>query len=127
MEYVAIVLALVLLEYTFFSFQVGMARGKYDVKAPAVTGNEIFERYYRVQQNTLELLIIFVPGIFLFAVYVHALTAAMIGVVFFVGRLVYYKSYVVDPKSRTIGFMLSFFSTQSLIIGGLIGAIIKMI
>ena len=87
MEYVAIVLALVLLEYSFFAMMVGKARGTYNVNGPAVTGHEIFERYYRVQQNTLEQLVIFVPGIFLFAVYVHALTAAGLGVVFFIGRL----------------------------------------
>ncbi len=127
MEYVAIVLALVLIEYSYFSFMVGMARGKYEVHAPAVTGHEVFERYYRVQQNTLEQLMVFVPGIFLFAVYVHAITAAAIGVVFFIGRLLYFKSYVADPKSRTIGFMLSFFPAHFLLVGGLIGAVIKLI
>ncbi len=127
MEYVAIVLALVLLEYTYFSFMVGMARGKYEVHAPAVTGHEVFERHYRVQQNTLEQLIVFVPGIFLFAVYVHSLTAAIIGLVFFVGRLMYYRSYISDPKSRGMGFMLSFFPAHILLVGGFVGAIIKLL
>lgn len=126
MEYVAIVLVLVLLEYSFFALMVGKARGTYKVHAPAVTGNEFFERYYRVQQNTLEQLILFVPGIFLFAVYVHALTAAGLGVVFFIGRLMYYKSYVSEPKSRGLGFILSFIPTQTLLIGGLVGAVIKL-
>ncbi len=126
MEYVAIVLVLVLLQYTFFSIMVGKARGTYDVHAPAVTGNEIFERYYRVQQNTLELLVVFVPGMFLFASYVHALTAAGLGVVFFIGRMLYYKAYVSEPKSRGVGFTLTFLSAHVLIIGGMIGAIIKL-
>lgn len=127
MEYVAIVLALVLLQYTFFAFQVGMARGKYSVDAPAVTGHEVFERYYRVQQNTLEQLIVFVPAIFLFAVYVHALTAAGLGLVFFIGRLLYFKSYISEPKSRGIGFMLTFLPSQILLVGGLVGAVIKLL
>jgi uncharacterized MAPEG superfamily protein len=126
MAYVAIVVVLVLLQYTFFAFMVGVARGKYEVHAPAVTGHEIFERYYRVQQNTMEQLIVFVPGMFLFASYVHALSAAGLGVVFFVGRLIYYKSYIADPKSRGMGFILSFLPAQVLVIGGLVGAVIQL-
>lgn len=127
MEYAAIVLVLVLLEYTFFAMMVGKARGTYKVDAPAVTGHEVFERYYRVQQNTLEQLIVFVPGIFLFAVYVNALTAAGLGVIFFIGRLLYYKSYVSDPKSRSVGFVLSFLPANILLIGGMVGAVLKLI
>lgn len=127
MELVTIVLGLVLLQYTFFSIMVGKARGTYNINAPAVSGHEIFERYYRVQQNTLELLIVFVPGIFLFAMYVHNLTAAGLGLVFFIGRLLYYKSYVSNPKSRGIGFTLTFLSAHVLIIGGMVGAAIKLI
>ncbi len=127
MEYVAIVLVLVLLQYAFFAFQVGSARAKYGVNAPAVTGHEVFERYYRVQQNTLEQLMLFVPGIFLFAIYVHELTAAGLGVVFFIGRLIYSRAYIADPKSRGIGFILSFLPAQILLIGGLVGAVIKLL
>ena len=127
MAYVAIVVVLVLLQYTFFAFMVGVARGKYEVHAPAVTGHEIFERYYRVQQNTMEQLIVFVPGMFLFASYVHALSAAGLGVVFFVGRLIYYKSYIADPKSRGMGFILSFLPAQVLVVGGLVGAVIQLL
>ena len=56
MEYVALVSGLALLQYIAFGMLVGKARGKYGVKAPAITGNDVFERYFRVQQNTLELL-----------------------------------------------------------------------
>ena len=126
MEFVAIVLTLVLLQYTFFSIMVGKARGTYDINAPAVSGHEVFERYYRVQQNTLELLAVFVPAMFLFASYVHALTAAGLGAVFFIGRLLYYKAYVSNPKSRGLGFTLSFLSAHVLLIGGMVGAVIKL-
>ncbi len=127
MEYVAIVLALVLLQYTFFAFQVGSARGKYKVSAPAVTGDDMFERYYRVQQNTLEQLVVFIPGLFLFASYIHALIAAGLGLVFFIGRIIYFKAYLGDPKSRGLGFMLTFIPSMVLVIGGLVGAVIKLI
>ncbi len=56
MEYIVIVIAVALLQYNYFAILVGQARGKYSVSAPAVTGHEVFERQYRVQQNTLELL-----------------------------------------------------------------------
>ncbi len=54
MELVTIVIALALIEYSVFGMLVGKARGKYGIDAPAITGNPIFERYYRVHQNTLE-------------------------------------------------------------------------
>ena len=69
MAYVDIVTALAVLQFVVFGFRVGGARGKYGIKAPAITGNEIFERHFRVQQNTLEQLIVFLPGLYLFAHY----------------------------------------------------------
>jgi glutathione S-transferase len=127
MEYVAIVLVLVLLQYSFFSFKVGLARGKYEVKAPAVTGHEIFERHYRVQQNTLEQLVVFIPGLFLFASYLHALTAAGLGLAFLLGRMLYYKSYESEPKTRGLGFIISIVAAHALLIGGLVGAVMNLL
>ena len=63
MAYVDIVTALALLQFVVFGAQVARARGRYGVRAPAVTGHEVFERYFRVQQNTLEQLILFLPGL----------------------------------------------------------------
>ena len=76
MELVAIVIAVALLEYMFIALQVGRGRAQYAVPAPAVTGHPIFERLYRVQLNTLEQLIVFVPSIWLFGTYVSAPAAA---------------------------------------------------
>ena len=100
MAYVDIVTALALLQFVFFGFRVGGARTKYGVKAPAVTGNEIFERHFRVQQNTLEQLIGFIPGLYLFSHYFNPLWAAALGVVYLIGRHVYSTSYVKDPAKR---------------------------
>ena len=124
MELVAVVIALALLEYIYISFQVGAARGKYGVPAPAVVGNEIFERTFRVHQNTMEQLVVFVPAIVMFGLYLSPAAAAGIGVVFLVGRLVYLRSYVKDPDSRTVGFLLGFASNVVLLVGGLVGALI---
>ena len=127
MELVTVVIALALIEYSAFAMAVGWARGKYGVSAPAVSGDPIFERYYRVQQNTLELLVLFVPGIWMFAHYVSADVAAGLGVVFIVGRFLYFKGYVADPKSRSLGFALSFLPAQILLIGGLVGAVLHFL
>ena len=127
MELVTIVIALALIEYTVFGMLVGKARGKYGIDAPAISGNPIFERYYRVQQNTLEVLVLFIPGMWMFGYYVSADVAAGLGLIFIVGRFLYLRSYVADPKSRSIGFALSFIPAQILIIGGLIGAAMNII
>jgi glutathione S-transferase len=127
MELVTIVIALALIEYSVFGMLVGRARGKYGVEAPAVSGDPIFERYYRVQQNTLEVLVLFIPGVWMFAHYVSADVAAGLGLIFIIGRLLYLRGYVADPKSRSLGFALSFIPALILIIGGLIGAAMHIV
>lgn len=126
MEVVIIVIGVALLEYIYFSILVGKARGEHGVSAPATSGNEIFERYYRVQMNTLELLVAFIPGIIMFSRFFSPDIAAGIGAVFIVGRLLYLKSYVGDPAKRSIGFALSFLPVLILVVGGIVGAVMKM-
>lgn len=126
MPMVTAVIALALLEYMIFGMLVGRARGKYGVAAPAVCGNEMFERYYRVQMNTLEQLIVFVPAMWMFGQFVHEAWAAGLGVVFIIGRAVYLQGYVADPKQRGLGFGLSYLPNAALLIGGLIGALMAM-
>jgi uncharacterized membrane protein YecN with MAPEG domain len=121
---VEIVIALAALQLVFFSLKVGMARGKYNVQAPATTGNEIFERYYRVQMNTLEMLVVFIPAIWLFGEHIDARWAAGIGVIYLIGRFLYLRGYVADPKKRSTGFALSFLPTVILLLGGLGGAVV---
>ncbi len=127
MAYADIVTVLAVLQFILFGFQVGGARAKYGVKAPATTGNEIFERFFRIQQNTLELLICLIPGIFLFSRYFNPLYAAALGVVYLVGRQVYAAAYARDPARRGLGYGLSFLPVVILLIGGLIGAAMELI
>ena len=113
---------LALMEFIYFGSKVGAARGKYGVAAPAVTGDEQFERVYRVHYNTLEQLVVFLPALWTFAFYVHVLGAAALGVVFLVGRMLYSISYTKDPASRGTGMILSFVPTAILLLGGFFGA-----
>ena len=121
MEFVALVILLALVEYDAFGGLVGWARGKYGVDAPAVSGHPVFERYFRVQQNTLEQLVMFVPSIWLFGTYVNATWAALLGLVFVVGRVLYLVGYVKDPAKREVGFALSSLSVVVLLLGALWG------
>ena len=123
MPYTTIVVLVALLEYIVFMLAVGRARGTYGIKAPAVTGHEVFERYYRVQQNTIEQLVVFLPAVFAFAHLVGDRWAAGIGVVFVVGRLVYFRAYVADPRRRGPGALLTLLANVVLVAGALIGAV----
>ncbi|MBW2415409.1 MAG: MAPEG family protein [Deltaproteobacteria bacterium] len=120
MEYVAIVTALALLEYMWIAIRVGTNRVKYNVEAPATTGDPIWERYYRVQQNTVEQLVIFLPALWVFAHFGSPVGAAALGVLFIAGRLVYALMYVQDPASRGVGFMMTFAANLLLVLGSLV-------
>src|SRR3984893_14680689 len=123
MPLIHIVVGLALAQFVFFCFAVGKARGTYKVPAPATTGNEMFERYFRVQMNTLELLVVFVPSILLSGQYFGSYLATALGLVYLVGRLIYFTSYVKDPKSRSIGYGLSALPVLVLLVGAIFGAI----
>lgn len=124
MKLVVLVGAVALLEYIVFGFMVGRARARYNVRAPAVTGDPVFERYHRVHQNTLENLVIFLPSLWLFATYVSAPIAAALGALFIVGRAVYARLYVLDPERRGLGVAIHFTATIVLLVGGTIGALL---
>jgi glutathione S-transferase len=127
MAYVDIVTALALIQFIIFGYKVGHARMKFGVKAPAITGNEIFERHFRVQQNTLEQLIIFLPALYLFSRYISPLWAAGLGIVYLVGREIYAATYVKDPAKRSLGYGLTFLPMAILLAGGVIGAVLRLI
>ena len=127
MEAIAIVTVLALIQFFVFSFDVGKARVKYGVSAPSISGNPEFERAFRVQQNTLEQLIQFLPALWMFGYYVHPLWGAAIGVVFIIGRFVYRAGYLQDPSQRGKGFMTGMAATAILLLGGLIGAVMNLL
>ena len=123
MPLVQLVIGLALVQFFFFLFAVGKARVTYKVAAPATTGNEIFERYFRVQMNTLELLVMFVPAILMFGQFFGGYLAAALGVVYLIGRLIYFTTYVKNPSSRSAGYGISVLPIMIMIAGSIIGAI----
>lgn len=133
MELVVLVVMLALIQYTLFGIQVGGARVKYGIRAPAMSGHVMFERHLRVQMNTLEQLVIFVPTVFSFAYLADGLgwygseIAAFLGVIYLIGRQLYARAYVRDPASRSLGFMLSFAPCGLMIAGALVCVLLTVI
>lgn len=127
MAWVDIVGLLAVVQLFIFGMLVGQARGKYGVAAPATTGHPVFERYYRVQMNTVEMLIAFLPGLWLAAKYWSPNYAAILGAIYLVGRVLFFRAYVSEPKSRNLGFTVSMLPTVVLVIAALIGAMRTLI
>jgi glutathione S-transferase len=125
MSWLSLITLAALIEYFVFVLQTGQARGKYKVEAPATTGDPIFERYYRVQQNTLEQLVIFIPALWLFAEYVGPRSAFVLGLLFVAGRALYARGYVREPAQRSTGATVTFVANGILVVGSLIGLLIR--
>ncbi len=121
MHYVELVAILAVIQFIAFGALTGRARARAGLKAPAVTGDEGFERLYRVQMNTLEVLVVFLPALFLAARYWSPVFVAATGAVYLVGRLLYWRAYVADPARRGPGFALSMLPTLVLAIAALVG------
>ncbi len=102
---------------------VGRARSKYGVAAPATSGHEMFERAFRVQMNTLENTVIFLPALWLCALFVGPLVATALGGVWLVGRVWYAVAYLREPKSRGGGFVLAFVAWAGLMIASTWGVL----
>jgi len=113
---------LAVFEYLLFMLAVARGRSTYGVKAPATAGQDDFERLYRVQMNTLEMLVIFIPALWAFASFVSIAWAAGLGALFILGRALYFVGYSKAANKRSLGFTLSFLPTLALLIGGLFGA-----
>jgi len=123
MYLVEFITILALLQYLFFGMLVGRERVRSNIKAPAISGSEAFERMYRVQMNTLELLVMLVPGLLIAARFWSDLWVAGIGAVYLVGRFLYWRAYVRDPARRSLGFALSILPILTLLGLGAAGAL----
>jgi glutathione S-transferase len=121
-QFTALVTLLAVLFYFFTSARVARARGTYGVKLPAISGHPDFERVFRVQMNTLEWLPIFLPSLWLFAIYVGDQVAAPIGLLWIVGRIVYMIGYMQATERRSPGFFIQALACAVLWFGAL-GAI----
>jgi glutathione S-transferase len=126
MQYVELVAILAVLQFFFFGAMTGRARRMSGLKAPAITGHDGFERMYRVQMNTLETLVAFLPALFIASNYWSHLLISGLGVIYLLGRIIYWRAYVAAPEKRGLGFMLSMLPTLILIILSLVGIVLSL-
>ncbi len=122
-----IVTMVALIEYSVLGAMVGRARGKYNVAAPATTGNPNFERYFRVHQNTLEALIVFIPAVWIFSLSVNYQIGVALGVLFLIGRIIYANGYLNAPEKRAPGAIATFAINTILVLGGLGALLIRAV
>ena len=118
-HFTALVTCLAIAFYFYTSILVSKARGKFGVKLPAISGNPDFERVFRVQMNTLEWMPIFLPSLWLFAIYVSDGIAAAFGAVWIIGRVLYVIGYSKATEKRGPGFAVQFMAAAALWLGAL--------
>ena len=124
LQYTALVTLLAVAFYGFLGTRVAAARQRFGVKLPATTGNPNFERVYRVQMNTLEWMPIFLPTLWLCAIYLDDLAAAALGLVWVGGRILYYVGYSKAVEKRLPGFLIQAVVCLLLLIGALAGIVL---
>lgn len=127
MEYLWIITLLAAIQFLVFGAFVGAARAKTGVQAPAMSGDEYFERRFRVHYNTLEQIVVFYPGLWAFGLLLSSTYAAAIGIVYLIGRLIYFVQYTNRPESRGAGFLLTVVPNFVLLLGGLTGAALRLL
>jgi len=130
---IALVTIAALIQYFLMGLNVGRARGRLNVPAPATQGHPEFERLYRVQLNTLEWLVIFLPCLWLSAVLTSDLGmratvwVAGLGVLWIIGRYIYSEAYVKDPSTRSRGFGIQALATLLLLLTSLVAAVVNLL
>ncbi|MFT2090197.1 MAPEG family protein [Paraglaciecola sp. 2405UD69-4] len=107
MNHLELIAVLAVNQYLFFGAMTGKARRVSGLEAPAIQGAIRFERMYRVQMNTLEMLAAFLPLLFIAGRYQQPIVISLLGSVYLLGRFVYWRAYVTEPATRTLGFMLT--------------------
>ena len=117
---------LVVLLLLFTGLNVACARGRYGIKAPAVTGHEMFERAFRIQMNTLENAVLMLPALWVFAGFVDDRGAAVLGGLWIAARVWYAVAYQNDPKKRGPGFGIAMLVFTGLWLGALWGVLRAM-
>jgi glutathione S-transferase len=122
-HFTALVTCFALSFYFFTAIRVSRARAAYGIKLPAISGNPDFERVFRVQMNTLEWMPVFLPSLWLFAIYISDGWAAVLGLVWIAGRILFMIGYTQATEKRGPGFAVQAVAAIILWVGAL-GAII---
>jgi glutathione S-transferase len=126
-RYTAIVTLLAIALYFFFATRVAVAHGKFGVKLPATTGNLDFERVFRAHENTLEWMPTFLVPLWLCAIYLSDIAAATLGLLWIVGRVVYFVGYSKAVEKRLPGFFIQSTACMLLFVGAAAGVVIVML
>lgn len=127
MAFTALVTLLLLVQYLLFSIRVGRERMRQDIRAPAVSGHEDFERAYRVQMNTLEQLLVVIPAMWITAGFFFLpIAAPLLGLVFFAGRVIYRNAYMRDPNARRAGMAIGMLAMLGLLLCGFWGTMMQL-
>jgi glutathione S-transferase len=125
--YTAIVTLLAIALYFFLATRVAVARVKFGIKHPATTGNPDFERIFRVHVNTLEWMPTFLVPLWLCAIYLSDVGAAVLGLVWVAGRVVYYAGYRQAAEKRLPGFFIQTSVCLLLFIGAAVGVVMHLV
>jgi glutathione S-transferase len=104
-------------------FNVGRTRGKYKIAPPATSGHPVVERALRIQMNTVESTLMFLPALWVFAIYRGDTWAGILGAAWLVGRVAYAIGYQIAPAKRSAGFLIGFLAIVGLTLGGLISVV----
>ncbi|KKD36353.1 MAG: MAPEG family protein [Limnoraphis robusta] len=123
----SLVTVIALLVYFVLTLNVGRARAKYKIMPPQMSGDPNFERVVRVQQNTLEQLVLFLPALWLFSEFISPTWGASLGAIWIIGRIVYAWGYYQAAEKRFLGFALGSLSLFTLLGGSLVGIIFPLV
>ncbi|OAF02236.1 hypothetical protein AYJ54_27980 [Bradyrhizobium centrolobii] len=126
-HFTALITLLAILMYFFTCINVARSRGRTGVKVPAMSGHPDFERAFRIQMNTLEWMPIFLPSLWLFAIYISDAIAAAIGAVWIVGRIVYFVGYSKAAAKRSPGFAIQGIASIALWAGALGAVVLRLV
>ena len=125
--YTAIVTLLAVAFYFFLATRVAVAHGKFGVKLPATAGNPDFERVFRAHVNTLEWMPMFLVPLWLCAISLNDIAAAVLGLVWIAGRAWYFVGYSTAVEKRLPGFFVQAMACILLFIGAVAGVVMHLV
>jgi glutathione S-transferase len=126
-SHTAIVTVLAVLLYFYVATRVPLARRKFGVQLPAITGHPDFERVFRAHMNMLEWMPIFLPLLWLCAIYLSDAGAALLGLVWIAGRALYSRGYAEAVEKRTTGFFIQAMACVLLLVGAVAGIVMHLL
>lgn len=119
----AAVTALSILLCIGFAILVARTRRATGIEPPTMSGDPRLERALRVQGNTMEGFVVFLPALWLAALYFHGWVPPIIGLIWCLGRLIFAAGYMAAAEKRHIGFAISIFSVLALVVLAGIGIV----